>query len=91
MPYLDQNRFSHQLTSENKMNSTHNNLGSRPNLHDNLGSRPNLHGENLQSYKLTIRDELLAEQSNFSFQKAMKKLDKIQKIKEKHLKKLQPS
>ena len=81
MPYLDQNRFSHQLISENKMKSTHN----------NLGSRPNLHGQNLPSYKLTIRDELLAEQSNFSFQKAMKKLDKIQKIKEKHLKKLQPS
>jgi hypothetical protein len=63
------------------MNSTHNNLGPRPSLHE----------ENLPNYKLTIRDELLAEQSNFSFQKAMKKLDKIQKIKEKHLKKLQPS
>ncbi len=59
--------------------------------HNNMGSRQNLHAENLRSYKLTIRDELLAEQSNFSFQKAMKKLDKIQKIKEKHMKKLQPS
>ena len=59
MPYLDQNRFSHQLTSEQRMSRTHNNLGSKENLHN---------------YKISIRNELLAEQSNFSFQKAMKKL-----------------
>ena len=71
MPYLDQNRFSHQLTSQKKMSTTHNNMGSRKSLQT----------EEPQGYRLSIRNEMLEEQSNFSFQKAMKKLDKIHKIK----------
>jgi hypothetical protein len=60
----------------------------------NLGSSKNIVNSNPEHYrdlKIHLRNDLLEEKSKFSFQKVMKKLDKIYKLKEKNIKKLQPS